>query len=379
MSVTRIYRAVRRIIGGSTDGLVIFCFTVLLVFSARSAKADVFFVFEANVPLTLTVLIKDEQAKRGVIGDGARLGALHQALQDYRKKRIKKAIPVLELEAEKSSFVARILLAHIYRTGKGGVVDHPRAYEFYRQISTEFADGFTFYAHKAPYVAHAFVQLARYMESGIPGSDIKADPYSARVLFEKAAHYGDIEGQYQLGRFLIESGRMRNVRLGQKWLTRAAKRNSAKAQAYLGALYWQGDLVRQRQGLALAWIEFARRNATDSIKSQVDRLYEAVIFDVSEPERARAEYYIAQLRNKYKVRWREDLPVIPAEDPDEQMFLSGIILAEPPVGLAEEQAQARRLEDETPIIPNTGDEGGFDQGRAGFGFQFFDFGGAAGQ
>jgi len=159
------------------------------------------------------------------------------------------------------------------------------------------------FAHirKAPYIAQGFVRLARYMENGVAELDIKADPLMARILFEKAAHFGDIEGQYQLGRFLIESGKMRNVKLGQRWLTRAAMKNNPKAQAYLGALYWQGDLVSRKKSLALAWIEFARRNSTGTVKNQVERLYRAVRYDTTEDVQTRAEFYIGRLRTKYNV------------------------------------------------------------------------------
>ena len=301
---------------------------------------------------------------------------LRQALRDYRAQRIKKAIAGLELAAEQNSFLARYLLAHIYRTGKGGVIDHRKAYEYYRQITTEFSNGGGLYlTRKAPYIAHAFVQLARYMEDGVTELDIKADPLMARVLFEKAAHFGDIEGQYQLGRFLIESGKMRNVKLGQRWLTRAAMKNNPKAQAYLGALYWQGDLVSRKKSLALAWIEFARRNSTGSVKNQVERLYRAVRYDTTEDVHNRAEFYIGRLRTKYNVLWRE----VPMRE-TENDILDGIILAEPPKDLDQDQLETKRQKNQMPEAMVSGPETSIDGGPSmGFGFQMYDYGGAAGR
>jgi len=266
------------------------------------------------------------------------LSSLNMALKAYREKRVSEAIIGLEQAAKEKSFIARFLLAHIYRTGKGGVVNHRRAYDYYRQIAAEFADADIQYSRHAPYVAHAFVQLARYTEAGVDDLEIKADPVLARILFEKAAHFGDVEGQYQLGRFLIETGNGRNVKLGQRWLTRAAKKNNAKAQAYLGALYWQGDVVARKQGLALAWIEFARRNATGPVKHQVERLFQAVRYDMTLQQRSQAKRYIAQLRTKYHVLWREE-PIRPEEKDRE--LLDGIILAEPPQGLEQDQREAK--------------------------------------
>lgn len=301
---------------------------------------------------------------------------LKQALTDYRAQRIQRAIVGFEQAAEKKSFLARYLLAHIYRTGKGGVVDHRRAYEYYRQITAEFSANDLYHARRAPYIAHAFVQLARYMEDGVAELDIKSDPHLARVLFEKAAHFGDIEGQYQLGRFLIESGKMRNVKLGQRWLTRAAMKNNPKAQAYLGALYWQGDLVTRKKSLALAWIEFARRNATGTVKNQVERLYRAVRFDTSEDVHNRAEFYIGRLRTKYNVLWRER----PARKDTENEILDGIILAEPPKDLDQDQLETKEHKNQMPDAMVTGPENSMDGGPSmGFGFQMYEYGGAVGK
>lgn|GEM_PF-5635456 len=320
--------------------------------------------------LSKSLLVKEKRPKAPMSSH------LQQALRDYRAQRIKKAISGLELAAEKKSFLARYLLAHIYRTGKGGVIDHRRAYEYYRQITTEFSNGGGLYhARKAPYIAHAFVQLARYMEDGVSELDIKSDPLMARVLFEKAAHFGDIEGQYQLGRFLIESGKMRNVKLGQQWLTRAAMKNNPKAQAYLGALYWQGDLVSRKKSLALAWIEFARRNSTGTVKSQVERLYRAVRYDTTEDVHTRAEFYIGRLRTKYNVLWREE--PMRAEEND---ILDGIILAEPPKDLDQDQLETKSHKNQMPDAMVSGPENFMDGGPSmGFGFQMYDYGGAAGR
>lgn len=321
-----------------------------------------------------TALLETPQLKKKQLSQQIE-HSLRQALKDYRAKRIKEAIKGFELAAENNSFLARYLLAHIYRTGKGGFVDHRKAYEYYREITTEFSDGGLYQMRKAPYIAHAFVQLARYMEDGIAELDIKADRLMARILFEKAAHFGDIEGQYQLGRFLIESGKMRNVKLGQRWLTRAAMKNHPKAQAYLGALYWQGDLVQRKQSLALAWIEFARRNATGSVKSQVERLYRAVRFDTSEDVQTRAEFYIGRLRTKYKVVWREEPARVEEND-----ILDGIVLAEPPKDLDQDQLETKSHKNQMPDAMVNGSEVFMDGGPSmGFGFQMFDYGGAAGR
>lgn len=297
---------------------------------------------------------------------------LLRALEDYRAQRIEKAIKGFELAAEKHSFIARYLLAHIYRTGKGGNVDHRRAYEYYLQITEEFSDGEIYHNRKAPYVAHAFVQLARYMELGVEELHIKSNPRMARMLFEKAAHYGDIEGQYQLGRFLIETGSMRNIKLGQRWLTRAAMRNNPKAQAYLGALYWQGDLISRKQSLALAWIEFARRNSSGTTKKQVERLYSAVKFDTSVEDQDRAQFYIGRLRSKYNVLWREQ----PRKANDDDELLDGIILAEPPKELDQQQLEAKAPHNQLPEVGVPGPEGLLDGATGGFGYQMFDYGGA---
>ena len=307
-------------------------------------------------------------------GNDVPVASLRQALKAYQAKRFKEAISGFEAAAETNSFLARFLLAHIYRTGKGSTVDHRRAYDYYRQITAEFADADIQNIRHAPFVAHAFVQLARYMEAGVKELDIQADPNVARILFEKAAHLGDVEGQYQLGRFLIESGRGRNVKLGQRWLTRAAMKNNAKAQAYLGALYWQGDVVPRKQALALAWIEFARRNSTGEVKSRVERLFEAVRFDMSKSQTTKARVYIKRLRTKYRVLWR-DVPVRPEEE--EREFLDRIFLAAP---LASYEGDVVGQEPSDQPLDHPRSEQNADvYAPPSFGFQYFNYGDVQGR
>lgn len=307
---------------------------------------------------------------------------LRIALQDYREKRVKQAISGFALAEQNNSFIARFLLAHIYRTGKGGLVDHRRAYDYYQQIADEFAGEDFQYFLNAPYVAHAFVQLARYMEGGVEDLDIKSNPLLAQILFEKAAYFGDVEGQYQLGRFLIETGKPHNVKLGQRWLTKAAKKNHAKAQAYLGALYWQGDLIVREQAKALAWIEFARRNASGYVKNQVERLYQAVRFDMTLQQKRKANIYIAQLKTLHNVLWRQ-IPVR-VEEADE-VLLDGIILAEPPQGLDRRLLEARGPVNQHPQPKqewDAGPDGDYSSSlpdRPSFGYRMFEYGNAGGR
>lgn len=329
-------------------------------------------------PVSEGILKQDDKAvidrsiaKAGAAAHG--MSALRLALQDYREKRIDEATRRLEIAANNGSFIARFLLAHIYRTGKTGVVDHPKAFEHYRRITSDFAKNQEHYVRVIPFVAHSYVQLARYMEVGVSEIDIIPDPYLARILFEKAAHFGDVEGQYQLGRFLIETGQRRNLKLGQRWLTRAAIKNNPKAQAYLGALYWQGDMVTQKQGLALAWIQFARRNATGHIKQQVERLYEAVRYDMSEVEHRRAQTFIGRLRTKYHVLWGGEVVTRGTE----RDLLDGIILADPPQGLDQEQLEA--MNDRNRVSDGSVDPGDNSYAAPGLGFQMFDYGSVGGR
>lgn len=330
---------------------------------ARKAAGDVADSESLEAEVDKLVKTEDRAAPRNTAA------LIKDALTAYREKRTADAVAGLEEAASDGSLVARFLLAHLYRTGKAGEVNHPKAYHYYQQITSEFSDNGPYYARLTPFVAHSYVQLARYMEIGIKELNISADPYVARMLFEKAAHFGDVEGQYQLGRFLIETGQMRNVKLGQRWLTRAAIKNNPKAQAYLGALYWQGDLISRKQSLALAWIEFARRNASGSVKHQVERLYEAVRFDLSEDQHNRAALFIGQLRSKYNVLWRE----VPVKKSPTRELLDGIVLAEPPQGLDVDELETKQPRNHMPEV-YSGQEGFPQNNASSFGFQMFGLG-----
>ena len=97
---------------------------------------------------------------------------------------------------------------------------------------------------------------------------------------------------------------------------------------------------------------------------------------MTDGDRKKARRYISKLRNKYDVLWRES-PVRPEEE--ENDFLDGIILAEPPQGLDQEQLEAKGPSNE--YIDESDDQyyGRSESDRGGFGFQLYNYGGFLGQ
>lgn len=168
-----------------------------------------------------------------------------------------------ELAAERGGLEAMLRLANGYASGEDVSGNWAKAFNLYQRIVDDHAE-IRGSDKDASRVAQAFVALGNYYRTGISGTGIKTDMRRALALVWHAASYlGDAEAQCTLAQMLLEGkGIERNGRLAVNWLTNAAKKRNAKAQAKLGELLLHGapDIHRQpRKGLAL--LTLARQNA----------------------------------------------------------------------------------------------------------------------
>lgn len=201
-------------------------------------------------------------------GDGSRLASAHTPSPPQRIAAVSGGAATharkdLERAAERGGPKARLNLARRYAAGDGVPHSQSRAFDLYKRIVDDHADTRASDAD-AHHVAQAFVALGNYYRSGIPDGSVTANKRRAFALIWHAASYlGDAEAQCTLAQmFLDGEGIARNGRLAVNWLTNAAKKRHAKAQAILGDLLMRGepDIRRQpRKGLAL--LILARQNA----------------------------------------------------------------------------------------------------------------------
>src|ERR1700754_5044207 len=168
------------------------------------------------------------------------------AAQPGAAAALKKAVPPsvaptsltsLQYAAEGGHPVAQWKLGRMYADGDGVAQDSLRAFEYFSKIANAHAEDSPS-APQASIVANAFVALGRYFMSGIPNSQVKADPERAREMFAYAASYfGNAEAQYNLARLYLDGvGAPRDVKYGVRWLALSAQKGQHQAQALLGQM-----------------------------------------------------------------------------------------------------------------------------------------------
>lgn len=174
------------------------------------------------------------------------------------------ALPALEYAAGHGVLGAQLKLARLY--AKDGAVpkDASKSFRHYQRIADQYAD-VPASSPIARYVGEAFSALGRHYVRGIEEMPLRPDPaYGAGLLRHAAAYFGDAEAQYQLGRlYLTGSGVEKNPAIAANWLTLAARKQHASAQAVLGEMLWRGDGVGQRQAQGLALLMLAQANTRE--------------------------------------------------------------------------------------------------------------------
>ena len=162
-------------------------------------------------------------------------------------------IAALEAAAAQGDPMALWQLGLMYENGEGVAQDKAKAFGYFAQIADQNAE-MPSHGIEADIVAHSFVKMGEYYQEGIPEAGIPKDGSRATSLISHAATvFGDADAQYKLGE-LYQSAR---------WLSLAARKGHAAAQAKLGNMLFNGggDLPANRVE-GLMWLTVADRRAT---------------------------------------------------------------------------------------------------------------------
>jgi exopolysaccharide production negative regulator len=218
--------------------------------------------------------------------------ALRSGTVMLREGRTDQGVMALEYAAGKGVPAAMWKLGRIYADGEGVTKDQLRSFEYFRDLTRAHAydPPATPYAR---YVANAFVMVGRYYLHGIPNSNIKADPEIAHRMFRHAAaHFGDVEAQYLVGRMYLEGlGTPKDGIQAARWLRLAANKGHRGAQALLGAMLFKGKDVARQAAMGLFWLTVAKDGARPDEKWIIDT-YNAAAAQATEDERAVAFNYL---------------------------------------------------------------------------------------
>ena len=151
-------------------------------------------------------------------------------------------------------------LGLMYENGEGVAKDPVKAFGYFSQIANEHADAAP-RGVEADIVAQSFVKVGEYYRDGLPDAGIPIDERRSHAMIMHAATYfGDADAQYRLGQLYLDDNELgENPLQSARWLSLAARKGHAAAQANLGNLLFNGseDLKPQPEE-GLMWMIVAQ-------------------------------------------------------------------------------------------------------------------------
>ncbi|MDP3548754.1 MAG: tetratricopeptide repeat protein, partial [Phreatobacter sp.] len=243
----------------------------------------------AFVALVLTAVLP---AGGAVALDGQPAGDARSALDAFRAYgralrdgRTDEAVSALQYAASGGHAASAWRLGRMYMEGEGVARSDLKAFETFRQITiTRREEGPN--SPDARFISSAFVAMGNYLVEGIPNSYVRPDPGKAvELYFYAASTFGDADGQFRLGRMLLEGkGAPRDPRQAARWLQLAAQKSHHQAQAVLGHMLFSGRDVPRAAPRGLMFLTLAKEAASDN-EAWISEMYEEAMRQASDDER----------------------------------------------------------------------------------------------
>jgi hypothetical protein len=171
------------------------------------------------------------------------------------------ALIALEDAAAAGQPMALWQLGLMYENGEGVEKDPVKAFGYFSQIANDHADAAP-RGLEADIVAQSFVKVGEYYAEGLPDAGIPADEdRSHRMIIHAATYFGDADAQYRLGELYLDENELGDNPLqSARWLSLAARKGHAGAQARLGELLFRGsEGLEPQPEEGLMWMIVAQR------------------------------------------------------------------------------------------------------------------------
>jgi TPR repeat protein len=195
-------------------------------------------------------------------------------------------IAALEDAAAAGDPMAQWQLGLMYESGEGVEQDKAKAFGYFAEIADQHADAAP-RGTESDIVAHSFVKMGEYYKDGLPEAGIPKDQdYSIKLLMHAASYFGDADAQYRVGEMYLDKNELGDNPLqSARWLSLAAKKGHAAAQAKLGDMLFNGDGgLKANHVEGLMWLTVASRRAIGTVDAQwIDDLLNADM-SVAPPE-----------------------------------------------------------------------------------------------
>lgn len=200
------------------------------------------------------------------------------------------ALDVLEYAADQGNPTAQWKLGRMYEDGDSVERDPTKAFEFYTKIANNYGEARPNTPEWA-ITGKAMVALGHFYRNGLPEAGITPNANEARVMYTTAAMYfRDPDGQFELGKLLLEGGgrSLEEGRQAIRMLQLARKKGHPGALALIGHSLVEGEYVLQDVVRGLTLLTQAAETAPAEMRPWVHELQQKAFALASIEERQQA-------------------------------------------------------------------------------------------
>ena len=216
--------------------------------------------------------------------------ALRVGVDDLNAGNAASSVDALTYAAEGGQPMARWKLGEMYADGVGVARDDVKAFHYFNQLVQDYDEDAPSQRDRGA-VSNAFVAVGVYCLTGIPNSDVRADPERARELFQYAATtFGDPDAQYNLAHMYIvgAGGLAKDNLVAMRWLMLASAKGHRPSEALLGHMLFVGDGAPPQRPRGLMWLTIAKNGAAGPKDEWIRELYQRDFGAASDQERQAA-------------------------------------------------------------------------------------------
>jgi uncharacterized protein len=226
---------------------------------------------------------------RPPVAERSAVAAYNAARQLLIAGDLGRALPELQVAANRGIFLADYYLALLYAMDRRPFTDHVRSFRILKRLVNRYGTVDPYTDNHAPFVAKAEVLLARYYRMGLPGVVEGGDVTSAKAHLEHAAlRLQDTDAQFELAVLDLESPE--TIARGLDALDNlAVTKQHALAAARIAEIYSRGKLVEVQPAEALAYAALAMQFATESDRLWIGQTYQNVFCGTGQSDREHAK------------------------------------------------------------------------------------------
>ena len=216
--------------------------------------------------------------------------ALRVGIDDLNAGDAASSVAALTYAADGGEPMARWKLGQMYADGQGVARDELKAYHYFNELVEDYDEDAPDLRNRGA-ISNAFVAVGVYSLTGIANSEVRADPFRARELFQYAATtFGNPDAQYNLANMYLggAGGLAKDKRMAIGWLNLASMKGHKPSQALLGHMLFAGDGVPPQRARGLMWLETARKGADRAPDGWIRDLCDRDIASATDDDRQKA-------------------------------------------------------------------------------------------